>query len=231
MKKNAMLKIAAVLLVAVLLTTCAISSTFAKYVATGEAQSQKAQVAAWGVTVTSDLSGLFASSYNVEDDDYSGEGTVSVNSSTGKLLLAPGTSGSAASASVITGTPEVAVRVATTATVTMTGDWEDENGAFYCPVVFTINGDEFSSLEGHGEYTSAETMKTAMENKIKAATADFAPNTDLSGESIDVAISWTWAFVGADADDTALGDAAAGVDGAELPEIQIDFQQTVTQIN
>ena len=47
MKKNKMMRVASALLVAVLLTTCAISGTFAKYVsqATG---SDTARVAKWG---------------------------------------------------------------------------------------------------------------------------------------------------------------------------------------
>ena len=44
MKKNKMMRIASVLLVAVILTTCAISGTFAKYVTSGNG-SDNARVA------------------------------------------------------------------------------------------------------------------------------------------------------------------------------------------
>ena len=67
MKKNAMLKIAAVLLVAVLLTTCAISSTFAKYVSSYESTAETARVAKWGLYVDTTSIGtqkLFFSEYN-----------------------------------------------------------------------------------------------------------------------------------------------------------------------
>ncbi len=50
MKKNKMMRIASVLLVAVLLSTCAISGTFAKYVTTFEG-TDTAKVATWAVTV------------------------------------------------------------------------------------------------------------------------------------------------------------------------------------
>ena len=50
MKKNKMMRIASVLLVAVLLSTCAISGTFAKYISTASS-SDKATVAKWDVKV------------------------------------------------------------------------------------------------------------------------------------------------------------------------------------
>ena len=60
MKKNAMLKIAAILLVAVLLTTCAISTTFAKYVTnTADYAPSEARVAKWGLTFTSINADIF----------------------------------------------------------------------------------------------------------------------------------------------------------------------------
>ena len=51
MKKNKMMRIASVLLVAVLLSTCAISGTFAKYTSTARG-SDSATVAKWDVTVS-----------------------------------------------------------------------------------------------------------------------------------------------------------------------------------
>ena len=50
MKKNKMMRIASVLLVAVLLSTCAISSTFAKYT-TEFTGTSTAKVATWSVNV------------------------------------------------------------------------------------------------------------------------------------------------------------------------------------
>ena len=66
MKTNKMMRLASVLLVAVLLSTCAISGTFAKYVTTKEA-SDSARVAKFGVTITASGK-TFAEAYDHEDD-------------------------------------------------------------------------------------------------------------------------------------------------------------------
>ena len=52
MKKNIMMRLSALLLVAVLLTTCVISGTFAKYVTTSELEEDVATVAKWGIVMT-----------------------------------------------------------------------------------------------------------------------------------------------------------------------------------
>ena len=66
MKKNIMMRLSALLLVAVLLTTCVISGTFAKYVTTGTA-TDSARVAKWGVTVEAKLDDLFVDEYKLDD--------------------------------------------------------------------------------------------------------------------------------------------------------------------
>ncbi len=113
MKKNKMLRIASVLLVAVLISTCAISGTFAKYVtkASGE---DVARVAKWGVLVTLDGE-AFAEEYAADDSTYKpayadSSSKVTVQTSVeGEKLVAPGT-GSEGLTATLTGTPEVAVR-------------------------------------------------------------------------------------------------------------------------
>jgi len=64
MKKNVMMRVASALLVAVLMTTCAISGTFAKYT-TSKTDSDSARVAKWGVSV--DVVG--ASAFNTNYDN------------------------------------------------------------------------------------------------------------------------------------------------------------------
>ena len=138
MKKNAMLKIAAILMVAVLLTTCAISSTFAKYVKDGTPTSADARVAKWGVEFTTKTNDLFLKTYD-------GEGDVSVEA-TGSEVVAPGTTNTASVTTDIVGTPEVAFELITTATVDLGDDeeaWEVNTtgtDVFYCPLQFQING-------------------------------------------------------------------------------------------
>ena len=116
MKKNKMLRIASVLLVAVLISTCAISGTFAKYVtkASGE---DAARVAKWGIILTLEGEDVFLPEYAADDNTYNpiyadpeSESTVLAANATDKLV-APGTKNDGYKATV-TGTPEVAVRYA-----------------------------------------------------------------------------------------------------------------------
>ena len=59
MRKNKMMRLASGLLVAVLLTTCTISGTFAKYVTSAKADSS-ARVAKFGVEVTAEVAPFLA---------------------------------------------------------------------------------------------------------------------------------------------------------------------------
>ncbi|MBO4406467.1 MAG: hypothetical protein J5849_02095, partial [Clostridia bacterium] len=119
--KNKMMRIASVLMVAALLSTCVISGTFAKYVKSASA-GDTARVAKFGVVITAEGE-LFATEYDLEEElltDASFEH--SVESSDEDKLVAPGTSGEAGGIT-ITGTPEVAVRIGVAATVTLSA-WE-----------------------------------------------------------------------------------------------------------
>lgn len=112
MKKNTMLRIASILLVVTLLSTCVISGTFAKYVTKAEGQDQ-ARVAKWGVLVSVE-GNVFADQYKAVDEAYLEDGgeyaVVSVN---GDKVVAPGTSAKEADMALVAtvkGTPEVATR-------------------------------------------------------------------------------------------------------------------------
>ena len=95
MKKNKMMRIASVLLVAVLLSTCAISGTFAKYTSTSTGSSS-ARVAVWDFTIGStDITtsntftfDLFTTAYTEENVDKDGLANNAV-------VIAPGTQGNA----------------------------------------------------------------------------------------------------------------------------------------
>jgi hypothetical protein len=129
MKKNKMMRIASILMVATLITTCAISGTFAKYVTKAEAQ-DNARVAKWGIIVGTEVTDAFATQYKNHEKErtdlpegfkaYQGEYTV-VSSNDDKLV-APGTSSEdlgGLSATLI-GTPEVATRYSL-----VISDWTD----------------------------------------------------------------------------------------------------------
>lgn len=211
MKNNKMMRVASALLVAVLLTTCVISGTFAKYT-TSASGSDTARVAKWGVNVT--VAGTtFATSY----------GTTATSSSTTKIV-APGTSGSMA-AVALSGTPEVSVQVSYSATLTLE-NWSI-NGSYYCPIIIKVGTDE---IDGR-IFTSTSEFKAAVENKIAEHTQSYGPNTDLStvtGHNLQ--ITWEWPFEGNnDVNDTALGNAAAN--GTAVPTISLEVSCTVTQID
>lgn len=97
MKKNIMMRLASILLIAVLMSTCAISGTFAKY-ATETNGSASARVAKWSFKVgdTVDIteeSFTFDLGQTITETDGSTESDVETDDG-GDLLLAPGTQGS-----------------------------------------------------------------------------------------------------------------------------------------
>ena len=210
MKKNAMLKIAAILMVAVLLTTCAISSTFAKYAETpAEGNTNKGVVAKWGLEIAAakDVA-LFATGY---DDALSA-------SADGSFIMAPGTANEADLGFTIKGAPEVAFKVVVDADVTLEG-WMIDGSTFYCPVVFKVNdgtaitlssADDVADLEEAIANAILEGTDVTVKPDGDAFYAEYEPNYDgFAGEGKSVEVSWEWAFsTGAenDAKDTKLGD-------------------------
>lgn len=226
MRKNKTMRIASLLLVAVLLTTCVISGTYAKYVTSGKT-SDTARVAKFGVKVVAN-SDLFSEMYETDDTSY-GEDYSVVAYNDEDHLVAPGTSGDI-SAAGLTGTPEVAVRVSYENVDFEIGDnWVvGENDDFYCPLVITVNSTEIKG----SSYTAAADFEAAVEAAIADVTADFDANTDLSAVTdADVAVSWSWPFsTSADNDvkDTELGDDAAAGTAAT---VKLAYDVTVTQID
>ncbi len=130
MKKNKMMRIASILMVATLITTCAISGTFAKYVTKAEGEGQ-ARVAKWGIVLTMEGDKLFDSKYVAHDKDYlKAEGEYSViaeanEDETQDKVVAPGTHSSdienGGFKATVKGTPEVATRY----TLSIPAGWTD----------------------------------------------------------------------------------------------------------
>ena len=239
MKKNKMMRIASVLLVAVLMSTCAISGTFAKYVTSAEG-GDSARVAKWGVEITA-ATDMFSDSYKDAHTTYT------ANESTGEItvqaaaadtnIVAPGTNGSLVGFTV-TGTPEVDVNVTYVATLTLTGwkvtgDWDDndvtpDEEVEYCPIVITVNGVTYGTNDTSATNKSATIadLQTAVKAAIEAKAATYHTNTNLSAVNDDVVVSWSWAFEGNDdAKDTALGDLSTA------PTIELNIQTTITQVD
>lgn len=212
MKKNKTMRLASGLLVAVLLTTCAISGTFAKYT-TGDDATDSARVAKFGVTVTATSNSAFKEEYAQKDDALK----VAVEADT--YVLAPGTEGVFTKVE-LEGTPEVAVKVTYDAELTL-ANWTVD-ATDYCPIEIKVNETTIKKA------TMAE-LKAAVEAAIDGYSKEYEPGKDLSTVDADnLAISWRWAYEGEGNDnvkDTALGDAATAA------TIKLDVITTVTQID
>ena len=186
MKKNAMLKIAAVLLVAVLLTTCAISSTFAKYATQLGDANASARVAKWGITADSKITttgALFATSY--EDGDV----VAATVEGEQDNVVAPGTEGSLTISFVVKGAPEVKSQI----NLNDDGNGGDTDTKEFLisnlPVVWSISSTTDPSINKNN--CSVEEINSAIANFAKTNTFD--ANTQINIVK-DLTISWSWAY-------------------------------------
>ena len=236
MKKNKMMSAASALLIAGLLTTCAVSGTFAKYT-TSETGSDTARVAKWGVEVTAEGT-MFADAYATDDTKI----TTITNSvvSAGmvkdiKEVVAPGTEGTMAAVKII-GKPEVAVEVTYKATEIEFEGWTVEDNT-YCPIIITISGKNgvIATLKGT-DYTDINAFEDEIARFIGEYSQIYEANTDLSlmyadTSEDDLVVSWEWPYSTSDDNDkkdTELGDQAAKINPAT---IKIAIETTVTQID
>ena len=238
-KKNRTLRAAVLMLALVLITSCFVGGTFAKYVTSGEA-GDNARVAKWGVSITAHATGdIFAKEYDAiagQDNTVIAGGEYTV--------IAPGTKKDNAALVTLSGKPEVSVQVTYNAEhFSLTGNWiGDENNTFYCPLIIKVTGKVGDAVKTETincvEKTSAAEVETAVKNAVAACSATYGPNTDLSTVAGDgLKISWEWPFEGTanqgqtDAKDTYLGNQAATATGLDIPSIHIPVTATVTQID
>lgn len=255
MKKNRLMRASVLLLVLTLVTSCFVGGTFAKYTSKAAA-TDTARVAKWGVVIEGSGTGVdtdgsyltyggSAFSYVYHGPNSNPVNTV-YSSGHGDNVVAPGTSGTFEMLD-ISGTPEVMVNIETTVDVELTGSWEDQNGDFYCPLVFTINNTEWSAAI-HNINTEEE-FEEGLETVLALVTnaENISANTNLAeGSSLPALfepgkdLTWTWPYsVDEDTDlkDTHLGNIAAGTyvddgeDPKEVPNITITFTTTVTQVD
>ena len=245
MKKNVMMRVASIMLVLVLMSSSVISGTFAKYVTSGESK-DNARVAKFGVTVTGDSTMFEQEYYGVETG---WEGALTVKSSNGDKLVAPGTSGTLAEVA-LAGKPEVAVRISNEAEFSVGNLWgvdtTDNNvndgfvsNLFYCPIVVTVIDAAATEHKICGlDFDTAADFEAEVEKAINTATVEYEPNTDLTAVH-DIYVAWEWAFEGSteggtghaeqlDKYDTQLGDRAAA-DAAAT--ISLKITTYVTQID
>ena len=233
------MRVAGLLLALVLVTSCFVGGTFAKYV-TSNGGTDEARVAKFGVTVTA-AGDVFAKEYNAKDpkvQDYNGDVITKSVISSDKKVVAPGTAKNDALTVSVTGKPEVAVEVKYEAHVTLNDalhtdhNWKLADGSYYCPLVITVNGTAYKGLD----YASATEFEDAVEGAINSLTKNYPANTDLSASaSAGVNVAWEWPFedtaTGAkqtDVKDTYLGDQAAA---GKAATVGIVVTATVTQVD
>lgn len=219
MKKNIAMRVAAILFILTMISTCAFSTTFAKYVTSDEA-TDTARVAKWGVEVN--LAG-----FEMYDTNYDG----TVISSTTDKLVAPGTGSELAGIS-ITGKPEVKVEVKYEATLVLDEEEWKIGSDEYCPIIFTVNTETYGTNDTNATHKSTDiaALIVAVEEAIEAYTAEYDANADLNTATTP-SVSWAWAYSTSDANDvkdTALGDAAAA---GNAPTISLELTVTVTQVD
>ena len=217
-KKNWTMRAAVLMFALVLITSCFVGGTFAKYVTKGGG-SETARVAKFGVEITATDGSMFKTAYAA--DDTAGTITQTVESSNTDNLVAPGTKEDNTSVFSVKGKPEVAVKVDMAMTVNenvflKAGSYKDYTQAPYTgnfalatnyyPVKFTLTrGGEEVVIDG-----KLEDVKTYLDGVSKA----YAANTDLSDVLGEFKLSWKWDFTDATNDyvdkaDTLLGNLAA----------------------
>ena len=241
------MRVAGLLLALVLVTSCFVGGTFAKYVTHGGG-SDTARVAKFGVVVTgSGDEAVFATKYaEGANTPISTTGTVSVAAGNNKdHVVAPGTKSADEGIlmTTVTGTPEVKVKVEYGAAVSLSGDWQsDDAGTFYCPLIIKVGTTEIKGIE----CTSAADFAAKVHDAIVALGTGkiYEAGTDLSNEAgLKTKISWEWPFeqgadntekANNDLKDTYLGDLAAKITDptdSKMPKVHITVTTTVTQVD
>ena len=232
-----MMRVAVLMLALVLMTSCFVGGTFAKYT-TGDTAADNARVAHWGVEVLADGSDLFENNYT------NGDGKLTVNGSSD--LVAPGTSGS--TTFTIKGQPEVATKVllnvtdiqdvfvkAGTYTATVDGETKTmvvEND--YYPIKWTLTVDDNGTPVTIAENVSLAVLHNLVEDYMTGANF-YAPNEQLDAT---FTLNWAWAFEGQDdVADTVLGNLSTDAayygsnEGKFSTVVKYAFMLTVEQVD
>lgn len=198
MKKNSMMRVAVLMLALVLMTSCFVGGTFAKYTTGGDGAAH-ARVAHWGVTVEMQGDPLFKNEYT------NAANALIVESSSDDVIVAPGTSGKTTFS--ISGKPEVATEIS----IEIKNVKDVHLGEYYplhwkLTLVSDASQNVSNVLLAEGEL--ADIVKFLNEEYMPDA--KYAPNENL-GAIFE--LSWEWTFengVGQNNDkDSDLGDLAA----------------------
>ena len=243
-KKHWTLRAAGLLFALVLITSCFVGGTFAKYVTTGNGGAS-ARVAKFGVTMSVANDTAFQKTYRTDNSSVSTTITNSVDSSGPENLVAPGTKGSNFVVLSIKGTPEVAVNVKIAAeghdvflkageylNLTTAADSDKFTLATdYYPITYTLtkNGAEAPVVTGKLD---------DIIDYLNGLSDNYPAKADLTSKIGELTLSWEWKFEGGnDKADTLLGAITAG--GMPTPPafgtygtgIGLTLTATVTQID
>lgn len=243
-KKHWTLRAAGLLFALVLITSCFVGGTFAKYVTTGSGH-ESARVAKFGVTMSVANDTAFKKTYDTDNDSVSTTITNSVNSSGSENLVAPGTEGSNFVVLSISGKPEVAVNVK----IEASGTDVFLNASEYPDLTTAADGDKFKlttdyypityTLTKTGERTPvAEGKLKVITDYLNGLSKDYPANTNLTSAIGEYKLSWEWKFEGGnDKADTLLGAITAGgmttlpTLGTYGTGVHLILTATVTQID
>lgn len=246
-KKHWTLRAAGLLFALVLITSCFVGGTFAKYVTTGGGH-ESARVAKFGVTMSVATDTAFKQKYSKDDTTIPESANInySVESSGPENLVAPGTKGSNFVVLSISGKPEVAVNVKIEASGTdvflKAGEYPDlttaaANKTFtlendYHPITYTLtkNGAEAPVVKGN---------LNDIVDYLNKLSGNYKAKTNLTSTIGEYKLSWEWKFEGGnDKADTLLGAITAGssnVTGTPGTDYQtgvlLTLTATVTQID
>ena len=182
MKKNKILRLASVMLMLCLITTCAISGTFAKYTTSGSAN-ETARVAKWGFDTLTLKLDMFKDAYGA-----------TVKSAGSDDVIAPGTEGSyTIDLQPTSGAPEVSYNF----TITLEKD-ASTNEALFNKIEWSIDGTTYGTFAD-------------LNAKIAAAYADtYAPGD--TPDDLTIYWRWTFYVDDAgDTSDTTLGNGTASL--------------------
>lgn len=227
MKKNKMMRTAAVLGVAALLTTSALSGTLAKYT-TQVSSEDSARVATWGFTQSSiDISELFKDAY--DNENVQGDNKTNV--------IAPGTSNSVKFSFTYAG-QEKAPEVAYTFKVDTTGSSCAEDIKKNTNIQWKLDNGTW------GTWDAMITAIEALDGNIKADETAGTPDDYYKPGTLPTAfpgkgenqhtVAWRWVFdenvedgtkANKDSDDTALGNKDT------LDNVTLKITITATQID
>lgn len=219
MKKNKAMRLASALLVLTLLTTCAISGTFAKYVTSADG-SDSARVAKWGFTPTTiTMTNLFKDAY---------DGTVKGAAD----VIAPGTKSEAKFGFTYGGANSVtAPEVAYTCEVSTAGSSCDDAIKNNTNIKWFLDG---SVAKAAGKTDGSWDALLAAIEALDGNKADnkYEPNTLPAAFAATGAnehtVGWEWVFNtddAADTTDTTMGNAA------DLANVTLKITITATQVD